>query len=112
MSPVPYRAELISGTVAASGNTSATPIVVQWAKEATFFIDVTALTASQTLDVVIKTYNAGGDKWHKLAEWTQFTAVGTDEGFIGYGLGEKLAVFYTLSGGSCTFSVNALLKEF
>ena len=112
MSPVPYTEQLFSGTVTASGDSSATPVKMSWAKEATFLIDITALTAGQTLDVVIKTYNSLADKWHKLAEWNTFSAVTTDEGFVGYGLGEQLAVFYTLSGGSCTFSVNAVFKEF
>ena len=112
MSPVSYAEQLFSDTVSASGDTSSTPITVGWAKEGAFFIDITMLTGGQTLDIVLKTYNSLADKWHKLAEWNTFSSVTTDEGFIGYSLGEKLAVFYTLSGGSATFTVNAALKEF
>jgi len=114
LSNIAYDAELFSGSITGNGNTQSTPIVTRWVKEGTFFVDITALGAGTTLTLTLKTYNRLADKWHKLAVWTGFTAIGTDEVFIGYGLGDSMSLTYTLSGGTttATFSVNAQLKEF
>jgi len=111
---VPYEESLFSGSVTGNGNTQSTPIITRWAKEGSFFVDVTALGSGTTLTITLKTYNTLGDKWHKIAVWDGFVSTGTDEGFIGYGLGDKLSITYTLSGGTttATFSVGAQLKEF
>jgi hypothetical protein len=114
MSGIPYSETLFSGTVTASGDTQSTPIITKWVREAVFFLDITAISGTgATLAIDLQTYNTLADKWHKLAEWEDKTATGTDEGFVTI-LGEKVAVDYTVSGTnpSITFSVTAHFKEF
>jgi len=101
---------LYSGTATSSGNTHTTPVGVKWTKEAIVFLDITA--ASGTLDVLVKTYDSVTDKWYLLATFNQKNSVTTDVGYIQYGLGEKLAIDYTISGGgSFTFEVTVNIKE-
>jgi len=111
---IAYTQELYSGTVTASGNTSATPITTKHGKEATIFLDITATSGtSETLDLTLKIYNSGASKWHTLATFDQKTATGTDVGYIDYGIGEKMAVYYVVGGTtpSFTFSINVGIKE-
>ena len=114
MTHVPYNESLFSGSVTGNGNTQSTPIITRWVKEGIFFVDITALGSSTTLTITLKTYNTLADKWHKMAVWDGFASTGTDEVFIGYGLGDKMSITYSFSGGTttATFSVNAHLKEF
>jgi len=107
MNEIPHLQTLFSGTVTSDGNTQSTPVKCRWAKEATFFLDVTAL--SGTLDIEIQTKDSRTGKWHKLATFDQKNGTGTDEGFIEYGIGELLAVKYVVPG-SATFSLNVYLK--
>jgi hypothetical protein len=107
MTEVPHVNPIFSGTVTSDGNTQSTPVSCRWAKEATFFLNITAL--SGTLDIEIQTKDILTDEWHKLAEFDQKTELGTDEGFIEYGIGALLAVKYVVSG-SATFSLNVYLK--
>jgi len=101
---------LYSGTATSSSNSRSSPIITRWSKEAVFFLDITA--ASGTLDVTIKVYDAGSAKWHLLATFTQKSSVTTDVGYIQYGLGDKIACDYTVSGGgSFTFSLTVNLKD-
>jgi hypothetical protein len=98
---------LHGGAVAASGNTRSYPIKCRFSSEAIFFLDVTAI--SGTLDVEIQTYNRLADKWHRLAVFDQKSATGQDEGYVEYGIGEKLAISYTVSD-TATFTVDVHLK--
>jgi hypothetical protein len=104
---VGYTEQLYSGTATADGNTQSTPVKTKFVKEAIFFLDITAI--SGTLDLEIQTYNPLTEKWHKLATFDQKNGTGQDEGFIEYGLGEKVALKYVVSG-SATFTLDAHLK--
>ena len=98
---------LHSGTVTADGNTHSTPVKCAFESEAIFYLDVTAI--SGTLDIEIQTYNPLTEKWHKLAVFDQKTGTGKDEGFIEYGIGERLAIDYEVSN-SATFTMDVHLK--
>jgi len=102
-----YTRRLFSGTAGAAGNTQSTPIPCKAEKEAIFYVDITAI--SGWLDIEIQLWNPLTDKWHKLATFDRKTTIGTDEGFVEYGIGEKLAIQYELSG-TATFSVDVTLK--
>jgi hypothetical protein len=96
---------MFSGSTTGAGNTQDDYIECKFDKEATFLLDVTAISGN--LDIEIQTYNWLTAKWHKLAEFTTKTTTGTDEGFVEYGIGERLAVKYD---GTATFSVDVTLK--
>ena len=105
---ISYIHQLYSGTATSSSNTTATPIITKHGKEATIYLNITA--ASGTLDLTIKIYDSLSTAWHTLATFNQKTATGTDVGYIEYAIGEKMALYYTVSG-SFTFSVNVGIKE-
>ena len=101
---------LYSGTATSSSNTHSTPVGTKWTKEAIIFFNITA--ASGTLDVEVKTYDSITEKWYLLATFDQKSSITSDVGYIQYGLGEKLAVDYTVSvAGSFTFEVTVNIKE-
>lgn len=113
MSRKAYTRRIFSGTAGATGNTQSTPIPCKTEQEGTFYLKITAVTGSNpTLDVVIQTYNPMTNTWHTLATFDQKIATGQDEGFVEYGLGEKLACLYTIGGStpSFTFTVDVTLK--
>jgi hypothetical protein len=99
---------LYSGTATTDGHTHATPVKTRYAKEATFMLNVTAIAG--TLDIEIQTYNSLTEEWHKLAVFTQKSTIGTDEGFVDYGLGDYVSIEYEVNG-TATFSVDAVIKE-
>ena len=99
--------KVYSGTAIVDGNTHATPVKTKFSSEAVFFLDVTAITG--TLDLEIQTYDSLTEKWHKLATFDQKNGTGQDEGFIEYGLGEKIALEYEVSD-SATFTLDVSLK--
>ena len=104
---IPHTQRLYSGSATADGNTRATPIGTKHSKEAVFLLNITAI--SGTLDLEIQTYNPLTKKWHKLATFDRKNGTGQDEGFIEYGLGEKISLKYEVSG-SATFTLDASLK--
>ena len=104
---ISHSMRIYSGAATTSGNTHATPVVTKYSSEAVFFLDITAITG--TLDLEIQTYNPLTEKWHKLATFDQKSQVGKDEGFIEYGLGEKIALEYE-APGSATFTLDVNLK--
>jgi len=110
-----YTDQLYSGTASASSNTHSTPTLTRYVREATFFLDITAVTGTNpTLDVTIHEYDRIGGNWHLLATFTQKTGIGTDVGRVQYGLGDKVAVDYAIGGTnspSFTFQLNATFKE-
>jgi len=108
-----YTRRLYSGTAGATGNTQSTPIPCKTEQEGVFYLKITAATGSSpTLDLVIQTYNPMTETWHTLATFDQKTTTGQDEGFVQYGLGEKIACIYTIGGTtpSFTFTVDVTLK--
>jgi len=109
-----YSEQLFSGTKTASGNTYTTPVTTTYVREATFFLKITAASGSSpTLDVTIMEYDSKSDDWYLLATFSQKTGTGNVVGYVGYGLGEKLAINYVIGGSnpSFTFQVNATFKE-
>ncbi len=112
---ISYTQQLFSGEITASGNSSATPLVVKHGKEAIIFLDITAKSGTNpTLDLILKVYNSGAAKWHTFASFDQKTDTGTDVGYVDYAIGEEMSVFYTLGGTNTpkfTFSINVGIKE-
>jgi len=104
---------LASAARTESGNTFGTPEDSSRMKEALFFLDVTAVSGTgPTLDVAIKTRDPVSKKWFTIATFTQFTAVGKEMIKVSDGLGERIAVEWTIGGTSpsFTFSVGAVMK--
>jgi hypothetical protein len=112
---IAYTQRLFSGTVTASSNNSATPLRTKHGKEAIIYLDITAVSGTNpTLNLTLKIQDSITEKWHTLATFTQKTSVGTDIGYIQYGIGEEMALYYTVGGTSTptfTFSVNVGIKE-
>ena len=112
---ISYTQKLYSGVTTTSSNTSATPVITKHGKEATIFLDITAVSGTDpTLDLTLKIYDSLSTKWQTLATFDQKTATGVDVGYIQYGIGEKMALYYTIGGTNTptfTFSVNAGIKE-
>jgi len=109
-----YTDQLYNGTATSSGNTYTTPIVTSYVQEASVFLKVTAVSGSNpTLDVEIMQYDRISDDWYLLGTFSQKSSTGTDVGQIPYGLGEKMAIKYTIGGTSpsFTFQVNTTMKE-
>lgn len=108
-----YTNTIFSGTAIASGNTHDTPVITRYVKEASIFLKVTTVAGvNPTLDLTIEIYNPVTDAWHTLATFDQKTEAGQDEGFVEYGLGEKMACSYVIGGTtpSFTFTVDATFK--
>lgn len=112
---IAYTQQLYSGTATSSSNSTATPIITKHGKEATIYLDITAVSGtSPTLDLTLKIYDSLSTKWHTLATFDQKTSVTTDVGYIDYGIGEKMALYYVVGGTATptfTFSVNVGIKE-
>ena len=105
---------IFSGTKSESGDTSATPIITKYDKEAIIYFDVSAASGTTpTLDLTLKTYDPVSAKWYELAHFTRKTTTGQDVGYVQYGINEKLAAFYVIGGSnpSFTFTVSANLKD-
>ena len=107
MKEIPHLQIIYSGTATSSGDTHDTPRKCRWAREATFFLNVTAING--TLDIEIQTRDTNTGEWHKLATFDQKSGTGTDEGFIEYGIGAELAVKYVVSNWA-TFTLDVYLK--
>lgn len=103
---------LYSGTISASGDTSATPIITKYDKEAIIYLDITAVTGTNpTLDLTIKIYDEVSEKWYELADFDQKITTGQDVGYVEYGINDKMALFYEVGGTNtptftCTVSVS------
>lgn len=104
---ISHSMRIYGGTATSDGNTQATPVVTKYSREAVFLLDVTAI--SGTLDLEIQIYNPLTKKWHKLATYDTKNGTGQDEGFILYGLGEKISLKYEVSV-SATFTLDVSLK--
>lgn len=107
MTEVPHSQVIFDGSITASGNTHSTPVRCRWSKEAIFFLNITAIAGN--LDIEIQTKDSRSGEWHKLATFDTKSTLGTDEGFVDYGIGEQLAIEYETTG-SATFSLNVYLK--
>lgn len=114
---IAYTQQLYSGTDIGkgSGDSTATPLITKHGKEATIFLNITVKSGTNpTLDLTLKIYNSIRDNWDTLATFDQKTDTGTDIGYIDYGIGEKMAVYYTIGGTGTptfTFSIDVGIKE-
>ncbi len=114
---IAYTQELFSGTDIGkgSGDSTATPLVVKHGKEATIYLSITAVSGTNpTLGLTFKIYNSLRATWHTLASFDQKTSTGTDSGYLDYGIGEKMAVYYTVGGTNTptfTFTIDVGIKE-
>lgn len=109
-----YTEQLYSGTATASSNTYTSSINTTYVKEGTFFLKITAASGSSpTLDIELMIYDPKSDDWYLLGTFSQKTGIGTDIGQVPYGLGEKVAIKYTIGGSnpSFTFQVDATFHE-
>jgi len=105
---------LASAARTASGNNSSTPSDVSWAKEAMFFLNVSAASgAAPTLDVTIATKDDTSGAWFTIATFTQKTTTGYELKSLSANIGKIVAVFWTIGGAdsSFTFSVGMILKS-
>jgi len=109
-----YVQRMFSGATTASSNTQSSPINVRYVQEGSFLLKITAASGTNpTLDVTVQTYNSLTDTWHTLAAFTQKTGTGQDEGYVEYGMGEKIALSYVVGGTntpSLTWTLDVLLK--
>ena len=113
ISHIGYPMQLYSGTATSSSDTHSSSINTKYVNEGTFFLDITAVSGtSPTLVVEIETYNTIADKWQTIGTFSSRSAIADDIGQIEFGLGEQVAISYTIGGTtpSFTFSVNASLK--
>ena len=104
-----HNETLFSGTATSGSNSRSSPVITRWSKEAIFFLDVTAIAG--TLDVTIRVYNELTEKWHLLATFDEMNSITTDVGYVEYGLGDKIACDYVVTG-SVTFSLTVNLKDY
>lgn len=106
---------LASTAVTSSSNTQSDPVISKYAKEAIFYLDITAVSGtSPTLDITLQIYDTVIEKWFTLATFDQKSATGQDVGYVEYGLGEKLACSYTIGGTGTptfTFEITVNLKD-
>lgn len=112
---ISYTQQLFSGTVTASSNSTATPLKTKNGKEAIIFLNITAVSGTNpTLDLTLKVYDSLTTQWHTFASFDQKANTGTDVGYVGYAIGEEMAVYYTVGGTNTptfTFSINVGIKE-
>jgi hypothetical protein len=110
--------KLYSGTVSASGDSkSAYKFVPTHIKEANFFLKAVENSGTATMDVKIVAQHprvtGHTSEWFDLQAFTQLSASGTEKKSLGNGLGDKLAVVWTVTGtGNWTITVYAELKVF
>ena len=110
--------KLYSGTVTASGDSKTAYLwIPPFISRANFFLNVTAASGtSPTLDVSVITMHpritGHTADWYILQAFTQKTTTGKEKKSIAAGVGDKLAVTWTVGGTtpSFTFNVYAELK--
>jgi hypothetical protein len=102
---------IASQTVTANGDSTATPLVVDYGSVITFFLDVTAVAGTApTLDLYIDIQDPCSGKWVNQDKFPQVTAVGTYALAV-YVRSNRYAVRWVLGGTtpSFTFSVGVVI---
>lgn len=82
-------------------------------KEATFFLNVTAVSGTDvTLDVVIETKDPVSGEWFEITRFNQVTETAKEHISVTGGLGSVIRAVYSITGGgaSFTFSLGAVVK--
>jgi hypothetical protein len=108
--------KLYSGTVSASGDSkSAYKWIPPFISRANLFLKATENSGTATMDVKVVTMHprvAGHTTdWYDLQAFTQLSATGKEKKSLASGLGDKLAVVWTVTGtGNWTIEVYAELK--
>lgn len=96
---------LSSTTVTSSGETMT--FSTQFAREAVFFLDVTAVSGTTpTLDVKVQSFDPASGKYFTVASFPQITAAGQYVLKVDGGLGHLCKVAYTLGGTSPSFTMS------
>jgi len=106
---------MFGGTVTASGNnrtnTSFPILNVMPFKEASFFLNVSAVGGAGTFDLNVESKNPAGDIYETLASFTQLAAIGHEKKNVAANLGEALSLAWTVATfTSVTFEVYGIFK--
>lgn len=110
-----HKALIFDGTVTKSGDSYSSAINIDKFTEANLYLKITDVSGvDPTLDIDVMTYDSLTDAWYKVGDFDQKTEVGLDVGFVQYGLGEKAAIKYVVSGtdSSFTFKISARFKAY
>ena len=108
--------KLYSGTVTASGDSkTAYKWIPPFISRANFFVKAVENSGTATFDVKVVTMHprvpGHTTTWYDLQAFTQLSASGNEKKSLANGLGDKLAVVWTVTGtGNWTFNVYAELK--
>ena len=108
--------KLYSGTVTASGDSkTAYKWIPPFISRANFFVKAVENSGTATFDVKVVTMHprvpGHTTTWYDLQAFTQLSASGNEKKSLANGLGDKLAVVWTVTGdGNWTFDVYAELK--
>jgi len=104
----------VAGTTSVTVDTKLTPVDVMPFKEATFFVNVTAISGTNaSLAFKIQTQDPVSLVWSDLVAFTAKTATGAEVKFVAANLGQKIALTMTLTGTgaiSITLTVAANFK--
>lgn len=108
--------KLYSGTVSATGDSKAAyKWIPPFISRANLFVKATENSGTATMDVKVVTMHprVSGHitDWYDLQTFTQLSATGKEKKSLASGLGDKLAVVWTVGGtGNWTIEVYAELK--
>jgi len=106
---------MFSGTVTASGNnrtnTSYPIINAMQFKEASFFLNASAVGGAGTFDLDVESKNPAGDYYSTLASFTQLAAIGHEKINVAANLGSDLSLAWTVvTFTSVVFTVYGIFK--
>jgi hypothetical protein len=108
--------KLYSGTVSATGDSKAAyKWIPPFISRANLFVKATENSGTATMDVKVVTMHPRVPghitDWYDLQAFTQLSATGKEKKSLANGLGDKLAVVWTVGGtGNWTIEVYAELK--
>ena len=105
-----YKENATAGTY----TTNDLPVDVSTYYEATFFCEVAAASADDTLNITIMTVDPQSGAGVQLATFTQITATGTFMKQINQNLGKSLYVVATVAGAEAvayTFTIGVFFKS-
>lgn len=108
--------KLYTGTVSSSSDSKAAyKWIPPFIGKANFFVIAVENSGTATMDVKVVTQHTRvpglTTTWYDLQAFTQLSASGNEKKSLGYGLGDKLAVVWTVGGtGNWTITVYAELK--
>ncbi|MBE9551739.1 MAG: hypothetical protein IMF13_06785, partial [Proteobacteria bacterium] len=106
---------MFSGAVTASGNnrtnTSYPIIPVMQFKEASFFLNVSAVGGAGTFDLAVESKNPAGAYYSTLASFAQLAAIGHEKIDVAANLGAHLSLAWVVATfTTVTFTVHGIFK--